>query len=68
MKSPIGKRFAFSKLEMADLVIDAVYEGGPHKDLRSEPIHQCCASWMLLGQWAGCDALGRTKQGGEYGG
>jgi hypothetical protein len=31
-------------------------------------LNECCASWMLLGQWAGCDALGRTKQGGEYGG
>src|SRR5688500_5999254 len=32
------RRFRFEELGQADLIVDAIYEGGPHGNLRDDPI------------------------------
>jgi hypothetical protein len=37
------KKISFSRLANADLVVDAIYEGGPWKNIKSEPISKVLA-------------------------
>lgn len=34
-----SRTFKFSDLRSADLIVDAVYEGGTHKNVRDDPIN-----------------------------
>ncbi len=51
------RRISFSHLATADLIVDAIYEGGSHKDVRDDPI----APLVGGGNQGGFRYLGRTS-------